>query len=163
MSLEKSMETLAESNLKLAASFDRYAEVVERFGLKIEKDNEGKQTVEQQEATAGKTAKTDKPAATEKKPAGRPKTKPAPVQEEEDDGLGDDDNLEGDDIEAPAGLTIDLVKKKLLEVKTASGGDKGPAMAVIAEFGYNSVNEVKEKHYDDIWIAAERKLRSINE
>ena len=42
MSLEESMEKLAASNLKLAASFDRYADVFEKFGLKIEQSKIGR-------------------------------------------------------------------------------------------------------------------------
>lgn len=161
MSLEEAMLKQAEASNKLADAFNRYADVVERFGLKLENDNAGKATVAQQEAD--KPAKAEKPAGKPGRPPNKA-TKPAPEPEPESDGLDDDDNELGDEEEivAPKNLGHDDVKKKLLEVKAANGGDKAPAIAIITSFGYDTIQQVKEKHFADIWVEAEKKLRELN-
>ena len=149
MSLEESMKELAESNLKLAKSFDRYADVIQKFGLKIENDNAGKTPAgdaEPEEKPAGKAAGKGKPAG---KAAGKPAA-----------GKGDDDGF-GDEEEKPAGkakkLTHDDVKAKLLEIRDAAE-DKEPALAIIREYGYDSIPTIKEKDYAAIFADAEKWL-----
>lgn len=163
MSLEDAMLKQAAASEKLAAAFNRYADVVEKFGLKIEQENEGKTAA----ASEGKAEKT-KPEPEEKKSRGRPagstnkpKQEPEPEKDEGDDGFGDDnDDSEGEEIKAPEDLTHEQVKKKLLEAKDACGGEKEPALAIIRKYGYDTIPSVKEKHFDQIWVDAEKLIRS---
>lgn len=162
MSLEQSMEKLAESNLKLAKSFDRYADVVEKFGLKIEKDNEGRTPAGDAPAGDAPTGSTNKPGRG--RPAGstnKPKATPAPEPEaEDDDGFGEEEEGNEDTITAPDDLTHDQVKAKLLALKKACGDDKGPALKIIAKYGYETIPSVKEKHFAAIWVDAETAIRA---
>lgn len=161
MSLEESMEKLADSNLKLAAAQTRYADVIEKFGLKIEQSNEGKTPAG--DAGASTSGKEEKPAGKGRgRPAGstnKPKTEPEKNEGDDDDGFGDEGDGD-EEIKAPDDLTHEQVKKKLLEAKDACGGDKEPALDVIRKYGYDTIPSVKEKHFDQIWVDAEKLIRS---
>ena len=137
MSLEESMKDLAESNRELAAAQRYYAGVIEKFGLKVESENEGKAPA------AAAAAKESKPAA------GKGKSKPAdpPAAAKEDDGFGDD---EGGEDEIPKELNADIIKAKLFEVKDAYG-DKAVALKIIQDLGYNAIPDVKAKDYEKVY------------
>lgn len=151
MSLEDSMEKLAASNLKLAASFDRYADVVEKYGLKIEADNAGT-------AAPSTPEKTEKPAAATGKGKGKGKPADPPPAAKEDDGFGDDPDNEEEEDEIPKELNADIIKAKLFEVKDAYG-DKEPALAIIRKLGYSAIPDVKPKDYEKVYKACVQAIK----
>jgi len=157
MSLEDSMKELAASNLKLATSFDRYADVVEKYGLQIREANG--------DAAPATPAKETKPAAAAASGGKGGKAKPAaakPAAETKDDddagddGFGDDNG--GDDDGMPTELTAEIIKAKLFEVKD-SYGDKEPALAIIRKLGYNAIPDVKAKDFEKVYKACVKALK----
>lgn len=154
MSLEDSMKTLAESNLKLAAAMDSYAATIEKFGSMV--------VAQPGDAPA---AATEKAAPAEKAPAKKAAAKKAaakkaePETQADDAGLGDDDGFggEGGEAEVPEKLTGDQVKAKLLEVRDAYG-DKAPALKIINDLGYNAIPDVKAADYQKVWAACEKAI-----
>ena len=145
MSLEQAMEKQAAASEKLANAMNRYADVIEKFGLKIENDNAAAAAAGGAETTTT-TTKAEKPAKADKatKAAKADKAPPA-------DNDGFDDAPSG----APKDLTIDKVKAKLFEVKDAYG-DKTPALKVATDLGYASINDIKPADFEKCWIEAER-------
>ena len=161
MSLEESMKSLAESNLKLAAAQERYAGVIEKFGSLVVATNG-------EAATVATPAKTDKPpTAAEKKAAAAAAKKAAEAAAAASDGFGGDDagsdGFGGDDAggegepEVPEKLTSDQVKAKLLEVRDAYG-DKAPALKIINDLGYSAIPDVKPADFKKVWIASEKAI-----
>lgn len=140
MSLEESMKELAESNLTLAKSLSRYAEVVEKYGLKIESANNGGA---EPEGKPEKAPKEEKQTPAQKKAAEKAAAA-AKAAKDDDDGF---------DAPAPAKkakkLTHDDVKAKLLEIRDAAG-DKQPALDLIGEHGYSAIPDIQEKDFDAI-------------
>ena len=126
MSLETAMENLA-------VAMTRYADVVEKYGLKIEGANTAKAEV------------ADKPAAKGKAAA-------------DNDGFGEDEDKPAAKGKAKKALTHDDVKAKLLEVKEANGGDKQAAIDIISEYGYAGIPSIKEKDFEAIFADAEKWL-----
>jgi hypothetical protein len=155
MSLEESMSALAESNLKLAKSFDNYAAVVTKFGLKIESDNEGKAS-----KPAAKTSDDDGDDEPKKKP-GRPagSGKAAKTEEVKAKPKKPSDDFD-DDADSDDAPTYEAVKDALMELKNAAG-DKQPALDVIGKFGYDTLGEVQgnEKDYAKILAAAQKAIK----
>ena len=140
MSLEDSFD-------RLAKAMDKYADVIERFGLKIES-----------EAKAAGEKSADKPA--EEKKAGRPKgstkPKPAPVEEEEeveDDGLGGDEAEE----EEEEGIDADTVKAKLKELGDAT--ERTVASAIFRDMGFKSFNDIPDGKLQAVYDAAVKALK----
>lgn len=148
MSLEDSMQTLAESNLKLAAAMDNYAATIEKFGSMV--------VAQPGDAPA---AATEKAPATKGKGRGKAATKAEPETKGDDAGFGDDDGFggEGGEAEVPEKLTGDQVKAKLLEVRDAYG-DKAPALKIINDFGYSAIPDVKPADYQKVWAACEKAI-----
>ena len=136
MSLETAMENLA-------VAMTRYADVVEKYGLKIEGANTAKAEVADKPAAKGKAA--DKPAAKGKAAA-------------DNDGFGEDEDKPAAKGKAKKALTHDDVKAKLLEVKEANGGDKQAAIDIISEYGYAGIPSIKEKDFEAIFADAEKWL-----
>ena len=138
MSLEDSFD-------RLAKAMDKYADVIERFGLKIES-----------EAKAAGEKSADKPA--EEKKAGRPKgsTKKAPEPEEdevEDDGLGGDETEE----EEEEGIDADTVKAKLKELGDAT--ERTVASAIFRDMGFKSFNDIPDGKLQAVYDAAVKALK----
>jgi hypothetical protein len=151
MSIDSSIEavvasnnTLAEANLTLAKALTYYADTVNKFGLKIEKGNEGRAPVAEQEEEA--------PVA-EKKPRGRPKkeAEPAPEVEEEDDGFGDEDEGEDDAVD------FEKVKGALKALRDA--GQKDKALKIMNDKGYKTIPDIKEKDFKAIYDACQKLLK----
>ena len=146
MSLEDSMKTLAESNLKLAAAMDNYAATIEKFGSMV--------VAQPGDAPA---AATEKAAPAEKAPATKGKGRgKAATKADDDAGFSDDDGFDGE-AEVPEKLTGDQVKAKLLEVRDAYG-DKAPALKIINDLGYNAIPDVKAADYQKVWAACEKAI-----
>lgn len=136
MSLEQSMEKLAEA-------MTYYADTIKKFGLKVETDN-------------GETkpkAKTEE--AEPKKKVGRPAGSAKSKADAEDDGFGGEDNEDE--------VTLDVVKAKLMSVKEAAG-DKAPALKIIGKYGYNALGELQGddevKNYAKIVADCEKWLKA---
>ena len=144
MSIEKSLESLAESNNALAKAMTYYAGVIEKNAMNVYSIAQG----------ATPPAADPAPAAPEKptKPAKAKKYADPPPPASDDDGFGDD----GLD-DTPANLTADQIKAKLIEVKDAYG-DKAPALEIIGRFGYNAIPEVQPKDYAAVWKACNAKI-----
>lgn len=138
MSLEESMKELAESNLTLAKSLSRYAEVVEKYGLKIESANNGGA---EPEGKPEKAPKEEKQTPAQKKAA--EKAAAAAKAGKDDDGFDDKPPKK------TKKLTHDDVKAKLLEIRDAAG-DKQPALDLIGEHGYSAIPDIQEKDFDAI-------------
>lgn len=166
MSFEESLKTLADSNLRLAAAMDKYADTITKFGLKVEEANTGAAEEATDEETARLQYEDRKKnamlsagsAGEEKKPRGRPaKAKPEPTPEpeveEEDDGFGDDD----DEVEEDKPLTAEVIKNELKAVRDAAGKDK--ALAIIQKLGYKAIPEIKEKDYKAVHDACQKILK----
>ena len=148
MSLEDSMKTLAESNLKLAAAMDNYAATIEKFGSMV---------VAQPGVAAEPSPEpepAEKPAPAAKKAAAK-KAEPE-AKADDDAGFGEDDGFDGE-AEVPEKLTGDQVKAKLLEVRDAYG-DKAPALKIINDLGYNAIPDVKAADYQKVWAACEKAI-----
>lgn len=152
MSLEDSMKTLAESNLKLAAAMDSYAATIEKFGSMV--------VAQPGDAPA---AATEKAAPAEKAPATKGKGRGKAATKAEPETTGDDGAAEGDGFgdegaaEVPDKLTADQVKAKLLEVRDAYG-DKAPALKIINDLGYNAIPDVKPADFQKVWAACEKAI-----
>lgn len=155
MSLEKSMELLAESNTKLAEAQSALAEAQQAVAGKYDEmiaffaaNKAAKE--EEPEKKAAKEEEPEKKAAPAKKAAkrGRPKKEEKPA---EDDGFGEEEETEEQDD-----LTFDQVKKQLLAVRDAYGGDKAPAVKLIRDHGYKAIPEIQEKDYRAIYDAAQK-------
>ena len=153
MSLEDSMKTLAESNLKLAAAMDNYAATIEKFGSMVVA-----QPGDAPAAATEKAAPAEKAPATKGKGRGKAATKAEPEAKADDDdaGFGEDDGFDGE-AEVPEKLTGDQVKAKLLEVRDAYG-DKAPALKIINDLGYNAIPDVKAADYQKVWAACEKAI-----
>lgn len=155
MSLEKSMQELAESNLKLAEAQNaladaqnsvagQYQEMIAFFAAN---------GTPEKPAAASKPDKAEKgetAAQRKKREAAEAKAK----EEEVNDGFGDDEGGE----ETETALTMDDVKKKLFEVKDKFG-DKSYALEIIAEYGYKALPDIQEKDFDAIYADAEKALK----
>lgn len=154
MSLEDSMKTLAESNLKLAEAMDNYAGIIEKFGSMVVA-----QPGDAPAAATEKAAPAEKAPATKGKGRGKAATKAEPETKADDAGFGDDDGFggEGGEAEVPEKLTGDQVKAKLLEVRDAYG-DKAPALKIINDLGYNAIPDVKAADYQKVWAACEKAI-----
>ena len=152
MSLEESMAALAESNLKLAKSFDNYANVVTKFGLKIENDNAGKTS---SKSTSDEDADGEEP----KKPRGRP---PGKKVEEVKSTKKPKDDFDDEGDEESKGKSYDFaeVKAKLMEVKNTAD-DKTPALKIIGKYGYDALPELEgsDEHYAKIMADCEAWLK----
>ena len=144
MSLEDSMKELAASNLTLAKSFDNYAGIIEKFGLKIEAANGGDGA-----APAG-----DKPKATRGK-----KAEPVAATTDDSDGFGDAGFGDDDASGVPEKITADMMKGKLIEVRDAYG-DKAPALKIINAYGYNAIPEVKPADYAKVWADCDKAIKN---
>ena len=144
MSLEDSMKELAASNLKLAASFDRYADVVEKYGLKIEQANTAPAAAD--EAAPSKPPKAEKPPKASK----GGKAKAEPEKAADNDGFDEDEKPSKPKKE----LTHDEVKAILLKIKEISGS-KEPAINIIAEYGYSGIPQIQAKDFEAIYNDAE--------
>lgn len=155
MSLEESMTTLAESNLKLAKALSRYADVIEANGVAVvSKANTG--SGEGDEGGGKASGKTTTSKAT--KATSKTSNKGGDKDEGDDDGLGGDGGKstgKGGKTTKKA-LTFDEVKAKLLEVKELGGREA--AAEIFGEYGYSSLNNVQEKHYQDIYDDAQKYL-----
>lgn len=145
MSLEESMKELAESNLTLAKSLSRYAEVVEKYGLKIESANSGGGA--EPEGKPEKALKEEKQTAAQKKAAAAAAAKAGK----------DDDGFDDKPSKKTKKLTHDDVKAKLLEIRDAAG-DKQPALDLIGEHGYSAIPDIQEKDFDAIFADATKWL-----
>lgn len=150
MSLEESMKTLADASDRLAVALTRYAETVDKYGLKIIEAN----------GDAAPSA-----AATSEKPAKAGKTKGAAATKEEPaanagsgDGFGDD-GFGGGGEGGGKEYTFDEVKGKLLELMKKNGGDKTESVAIINKYGYASLNDIKDAHFGDIYAAVEKAMK----
>ena len=164
MSFEDSLKALADSNLRLAAAMDKYADTITKFGLKVEEANTGSAEEATDEETARLQYEDRKKnamlsagsAGEEKKPRGRPKKvepAPEPEVEDEDDGFGDDD----DEVEEDKPLTAETIKNELKAVRDAAGKDK--ALAIIQKLGYKAIPEIKEKDYKAVHDACQKILK----
>ena len=157
MSLEQSMLTLAESNLKLAAAQEHYASVIQQFGsLVVASAGDGAT------ATPAKTEAATPAAKGKGKGKGKAETTPAPETKGDDTGFGDDEGFgnEGGDeneTEVPDQLTSDQVKAKLLEVRDAYG-DKAPALKIINDLGYSAIPDVKPADFKKVWVACDKAI-----
>lgn len=144
MSLEKSMELLAESNTKLAEAQSKLAAAQLAIAAKYD---------EMIASVAGQGGEKEAPEKEEKKaPAKKAAKRGRPKKEEakaEDDGFG-----EGDDAQEE--ITFDQVKAQLLAVRDAHGGDKAPAVALLKDHGYRAIPEIQEKDYRSIYDAAQK-------
>lgn len=143
MSLEKSMELLAESNIKLAeaqqAVAAKYDEMIAFFAANKDGAAPAAKKADEEEKPA-------KPATKKAAKRGRPKKEEKPA---DDDGFG-----EGDDAQEE--ITFDQVKAQLLAVRDAHGGDKAPAVALLKDHGYRAIPEIQEKDYRSIYDAAQK-------
>lgn len=126
MSLEQAME-------KLAASMDRYADVIEKYGLQVQTANSDKSPAEDKPSTSKATKTTGK-------------TKPAAKEEADDDGFEEKKPAANKKKKA---ATFDDVKAVLLKIKEVAG-DKAPALELIAEFGYDGIPKIQEKDFEGI-------------
>lgn len=142
MSLEESMNALAESNLKLAAAMSHYAGVMDKYGAKVIGANNGDEPAAATQAAAAEPKKPGRPKKDEPKPAG-------------DDGFGEAEAKSA----APAKITADQMKAKLLEVRDAHG-DKQPALDIIGKYGYQGIPDVKPADYQKIWADCEESIES---
>ena len=146
MSLEKSMELLAESNIKLAEAQTKLAEAQQAVAAK----DDGLIAPAAAEKGDAATPEKDEPEeATKKAPAKKAAKRGRPKKEEaksEDDGFGDEDEA----------VTFDQVKAQLLAVRDAHGGDKAPAVALLKDHGYRAIPEIQEKDYRSIFDAAQK-------
>lgn len=151
MSLESTWEKLADSNLKLAASMDRYAGVMEAIA------NGGPQNIVVAGATgadAGAAATGEKAATGKAKPGPKPKDKAAPA--DADDGLGnDEDDGLGGGGESEKTYTADDVRKTLVAIKTAHGKDATDA--ILKHVGVTSLGQVEAKDYGKLMKFANSK------
>ncbi len=147
MSLEKSMELLAESNTKLAEAQSKLAEAQQAVAAKYDEmiafvaGQGGAKEAPEKEAPEKEEKKAPAKKAAKR---GRPKKE----EKEEDDGFG-----EGDEQEE---ITFDQVKAQLLAVRDAHGGDKAPAVALLKDHGYRAIPEIQEKDYRSIYDAAQK-------
>lgn len=133
MSLEDAMS-------QLAVAMNRYSDVIEKYGVAVEAKNSGGDASEKP-AARGKPGPKPKPSAAAEPP------------DDEDDGLGGEDEGLGEDE-----LTIDDVKAKLVEVRTKTG-DKEAALAIMKKYGYAKVGDIKEKDFAAIVKACEKHLK----
>lgn len=158
MSLEKSMQELAESNLKLAEAQNaladaqnsvagQYQEMIAFFAAN---------GTPEKPAAASKPDKAEKgeTVAQRKKREAAEAKAAAEAAAQGDDGFGDDEGGE----ETETALTMDDVKKKLFEVKDKFG-DKSYALEIIAEYGYKALPDIQEKDFDAIYADAEKALK----
>lgn len=144
MSFEESLKALADSNLRLAAAMDKYADTITKFGLKVEEANTGKAEETEEEA----------PVA-EKKPRGRPaKAKPEPTPEPE---VEDEDDGFGEEEEEEAAIDFAAVKQALKDVAAKVGKEK--ALKIMHDRGYKAIPEIKEKDYKAVYDAAQKLLK----
>lgn len=146
MSLEDAMNNLAKA-------MNRYADVIETNGVAVvSQAKPGKSDDEGDTKSSGKT--TTKATKTTSKTS----NKGADKDEGDDDGLGGDGGKstgKGGKTTKKA-LTFDEVKAKLLEVKELGGREA--AAEIFGEYGYSSLNNVQEKHYQDIYDDAQKYL-----
>lgn len=154
MSLEQSME-------KLASAMTLYAEVIQKYAVEIKAAVTGKkapadEAEEEEEAPAAKKgAGRPKGSTVAKKAAGKKAAEPEEEEEEEvDDGMGGEEEEEEEESE----LTLDDVKKKLQEVKTAYD-DRATASGIFRDLGYQSVADIKPKDLQKVYDLAVKKLK----
>lgn len=143
MSLEQSMQALADANLKLATALEFYADTVNKYGLKITEANEN--------------PKADAPTEDAKpRGRGRPKATPAPEPtpepEPEVDAFGEDE----EEIEQKT-ITQADVKNILKQVRDQV--DMPTALAILSKFGYRAIPEVAPKDFEAIYNAATKALK----
>lgn len=138
MSLEESMKNLAEANERLATALTKYAETVDKYGLRIIEAN-------------GDGSAPAAAASTEKPKGG--KGKAAASKEEPAASAGSNDGFGDDGFGGSGGgktYTFDEVKQKLLDLMNKNGGDKTESVAIIGKYGYQSLNDIKDAHFTDI-------------
>lgn len=144
MSFEESLKTLADSNLRLAAAMDKYADTIIKFGLKVEEANTGTLTAETE-------------AEEPKKGRGRPaKAKPEPtpepeVEADDDDGFGED--------EEEVVLDFATVKQALKDVAAHPKLGKPKALDILDKAGYKSIPDIKEKDFRSVYDACQKLLK----
>jgi len=158
MSLEESMKDLAASNRELAGSLKFYAETVNKYGLKIIESNGGEAP-----AAAAAAAATDKPTGGKPKggKAAAAKAEPAaPEGGEGGEGGGDDGFGGGDGFGGETTLTFDDVKAKLLALMSKNGGDKTASVAIINKYGYASLNDIKDAHFEQIVADVDKAMKA---
>jgi len=161
MSLEKSMQELAESNNKLAEAQNNLAEA---------QNNVASQYQEMIAFFAANgvpaSASADKPASSKPEAKGetaaqRKKREAAEAEAAAAAAKGSGDGFDDDDASGESTateLTADDVKKKLFEVKDKFG-DKSFALEIIAEYGYKALPDIQEKDFDAIYADAEKALK----
>ena len=146
ITIEQALRLNAEASIKLADAMTKYASVIEKYGVAVESKAKS-ETAGGGSAKSGDSEKPETPAQKKKREAAEAEA--AAAKEKEDDGFGDDDGGEA----TRDALTADDVKKQLLKVRDANGGDKAPAIDIIKKYGYNAIPEVQEKDffavYDD--------------
>lgn len=151
MSIEEALKENAAASLELAKAMRFYAETINKYGLKIEQANTGEEPAA---STTSKTTTGARETAAQKKAREKAEAAAAAAAEEgDDDGFG---SAEPEGDEEPE-LTADTVKAILLQVRDKHE-DKGPALAIIAKFGYKAIPDIKPKDYAAIYKAAEKEL-----
>lgn len=138
MSLEDAMNNLAKA-------MNRYADVIEKHGVSVVSKASGGEEEESTSKTSNKATTTKATKTTSKT-----SNKGADKEEGDDDGLGDSGKSTGKGGKSTKkALTFDEVKAKLLEVKELGGREA--AAEIFGEYGYSSLNNVQEKHYQEIF------------
>src|SRR5690606_41752127 len=97
MSFEKSVEALAESNIRLADAMNNYAAVIDKYALKIDAVRGDVAKAAAAETSSGKKAADEKPATAAKGGRG----KKAAAAKEESDRFGDEAGRFGHDSSSP--------------------------------------------------------------
>ncbi len=156
--LEESLKLLAESNVTLAKAQTYYADTINKFGLKIEKANEGKTPNPDGEATGSSAPppKAETAAQKKKREAAESAAREEETGEEEtgeDDGFGEEEEEKG----APENISAEDVRAILLKVRDKFG-DKSHAIDICKKFGYKGIPDIKEKDYEKVFKAAKAKL-----
>lgn len=141
MSLEQSMTTLAESNLKLAEAMNKYAAVMSSLAEKGV-------TVLTGEVTAAPAAAADA-GETEGKKRGRPAKAEKPTEpkaekptEPESDPFADDDDGLGDETQT---YTAEQIKNAIKAVKEKKGKDE--ALGILTAIGVATIGQITEAQY----------------
>lgn len=147
MSLEESMATLAESNLKLAAAMDRYASIIEKVGVQVQVANgTAAATSETPAATA---ATTDKPAR-----GGKGKGKPAAASEPESpkldefgDPISDDSENDAFDVGGTAAREYTEADVRAAVTGVKDQVSKDAALAIIKGAGAANLAQIDKSKY----------------
>ena len=149
--IEQALQAAADSNLKLAAAMNRYADVIENYGVRL---LNGEKPEPAKAATDNKPAKAEKPKA-EKPKAEKPKAE-AEVEVEvevEVDEFGDPVA----EVEVPKKITPDSMKAQVLAVRDAYG-DPQKAKDLCKQFGYTTIGEIKAEDYPKVWVACQKAI-----